>query len=316
MIKPCNQIDVATFYQTSNCNARAAWLSGRRPDRTLDALRSVSYHRCMTREIKVHLLPALFEPEELRGGIAVILDILRASTTIVHALANGASCVIPTLSVEEARETTRVLSSGKERANQSPTDACSFTDSSILLGGEREGILISGFHLDNNPFAYGADVVQGKTVVFTTTNGTKALHRAAIADRVLIGAFVNLQAVVDVLAKDTRPIHLVCAGTKGKITIEDSLAAGAIVDRLLQEFGRRDDDLPDDQAQLALHRYLAASTSDAEFLRAMRNSYGGRNCRRLGFDDQLVRAASFDLFDLVPEYDAATGRIEGMVNRD
>lgn len=256
------------------------------------AFAAAAYDLTMMREIKVHLLPALFEPEELRGGMAVVLDILRASTTIVHALANGASAVIPTLTVDEAREAAR-----------------EFPRDSVLLGGEREGILIDGFHLDNNPFAYGPDVVRGRTVVFTTTNGTAALHRAVAADRVLIGAFVNLQAVVDVLAKDRRPIHLVCAGTRGKITVEDSLCAGAIVDRLLAELGRRDDDLPDDQAQLALHRYLAASTSDAELLRAMRNSYGGRNCRRLGFDDQLVRAATFDLFDVVPEYDAATGKI-------
>jgi len=270
----------------------------------------------MNRDIRVHLLPALFEPEEVRDGIAVILDILRASTTIVHALANGADCVIPTLSVEEARETASELQRSAERSTPSPPktqsssrDACGFAPPSILLGGERDGILIDGFHLDNNPFAYTPDVVRGKTIVFTTTNGTQALHRAAMADRVLIGSFVNLQAIVDVLAEDQRPIHLVCAGTKGKITIEDALCAGAIVDRLLEEFGRRDDDLADDQAQLALHRYLTASTSDAEFLRAMRNSYGGRNCRRLGFDDQIVRAATFDLFDVVPEYDARTGQI-------
>jgi len=140
-------------------------------------------------------------------------------------------------------------------------------------------------------------------VIFTTTNGTKALLRAEEADRVLIGSFVNLQAVVDVLAEDQRPIHLVCAGTKGKVTVEDTLCAGAIIDRLLQEFGQRDDDLIDDQAQLALAKYLQSSTSDEDFRRAMRNSYGGRNCRRLGFDTQIDRAATFDLFDLVPEFD-------------
>lgn len=243
----------------------------------------------MVRDIRVHLLPALFEPEDVRGGIAVILDILRASTTIVHALANGAKCVIPTLTVEDA------LSASAGFVHR--------TD--YLLGGEREGILIDGFDYDNNPFAYTREAVENKTVIFTTTNGTKALLRAAAADRVLIGSFVNLQAVVDVLAADQRPIHLVCAGTKGKITTEDCLCAGAIIDRLLQEFGRRDDDLIDDQAQLALAKYLQSSTSEEDFRRAMRNSYGGRNCRRLGFDTQIDRAATFDLFDLVPEFDGA-----------
>ena len=246
----------------------------------------------MPRELKVHLLPQLFEPDELRGGIAVILDILRASTTMVHALANGAESVIPTAEIDEAlRE--------KARCGQR----------SVLLGGERAGVLIPEFDLDNNPFAYPADVVRGKTIIFTTSNGTKALQRSLAADRILIGAFVNLSAVVDVLLADERPIHLVCAGTMGKITQEDALCAGAIVDGVLTGWNRRDTDLPDDQAQLALHRYLAATEIERGLLQAMRNSFGGRNCRRLGFDDQLARAATLDLFDCVPEYAAATRKI-------
>lgn len=244
------------------------------------------------RPLYVHLLPVLFEPSELQGGIAVILDILRASTTIVHALAHGAACVIPTAEVEEAIHVKETL----------PAE-------SVLLGGEREGLLIPGFDLDNNPFAYTADVVQGKTIVFTTSNGTRALHRSRQADRVLIGGFVNLTAAVDVLLADSRPIHLVCAGTMGKITLEDTLCAGALVDGLLAGWNRRDDDLADDQAQLALHRYLAATEAEHGLLRAVRSSFGGRNCRRLGFDDQIARAATIDLFPVVPEYDATTRRL-------
>jgi len=246
----------------------------------------------MPRDIKVHLLPKLFEPDELRGGIAVILDILRASTTIIHALTYGAESVISTEEIDESLAVKSSLPAGQ-----------------VLLGGEREGTLIAGFDLDNNPFAYPAEVVRGKTIVFTTSNGTRALKRALQADRILIGGFVNLNAVVDVLLQDTRPIHLVCAGTMGKITQEDALCAGAIVDGVLAGWNRRDTDLADDQAQLALHRYLQAAESETGLLAAMRNSFGGRNCRRLGYDDQIARAATVDLFDTVPEYDAATGKI-------
>lgn len=246
----------------------------------------------MPRDLKVHLLPKLFEPDELRGGVAVILDILRASTTIIHALANGAASVIPTETVDEALQRKTALPTG-----------------SVLLGGEREGLLIPGFDLDNNPYAYAADVVCGKTIVFTTTNGTKALKHSLQADRVLIGAFANLTALADVLLADGRPIHLVCAGTMGKITQEDCLCAGAIADAVLAGWNLRDDDLTDDQSQLALHRYLAAAETEHGLLRGMRNSFGGRNCRRLGFDDQIARAATVDLFDVVPEYDATTQRI-------
>ena len=248
----------------------------------------------MSRSLRVHLLPLLFEPEELQGGVAVVLDILRASTTITHALAHGAACVIPTAEIDEALAIKATLPADK-----------------VLLGGEREGLLIPGFDLDNNPFAYSAQTVRGQTIVFTTTNGTRAIERANQADRILIGSFVNLAAVVDVLLEDGRPIHLVCAGTKGKITQEDVLCAGAIADGVLAGWNQRDDDLPDDQAQLALFRYLQATETEHGLLRAMRNSYGGRNCRRLGFDDQIVRAAGIDLFRVVPEYDAATGRITG-----
>lgn len=240
----------------------------------------------MTRDVKVHLLPTLFEPEEVRGGIAVILDILRASTTITHALANGAKAVIPVGEVDEARRI-----------------AADFPKGSVLLGGEREGVLIEGFDLDNNPFAYSREVVAGRTIVFTTSNGTRALLRAAPADRVLIGSFVNLQAVVNVLVGDPRPVHLVCAGTKGKITIEDSLCAGAIVDRLLTATGESEANWTDDQLRLALDVYRRESRDAETFRRAMRSGYGGRNCMRLGFENQIERAATHDLFDLVPEYD-------------
>lgn len=246
----------------------------------------------MSRDIRVHLLPVLFEPDEVRGGVAVILDILRASTTITHALAHGAAAVIPTLDIETARQT----------AAQFPAD-------SVLTGGEREGLLIPGFDLDNNPFAYSPEVVRGKTIVFTTTNGTKALHRAALADRVLIGAMVNLQGVVRLLQEETRPIHLVCAGTKGKISTEDVLCAGGIAERLAAVWGESSDEWPDDQLQLAVRAFRSAATSPESFRSAMRHSYGGRNCLRLGFEQQIDRAATFDVFDIVPEYKATTGRI-------
>lgn len=246
----------------------------------------------MSREVKVHLLPVLFEPQELQGGIAVILDVLRASTTIVHALANGARCVVPCGEVEDSARIVESLPHG-----------------TALRGGEREGVLIEGFDLDNNPFAYSTEVVRGKTIVFTTSNGTRALLRSAQADRVIIGSFVNLQAIVDVLASDSRPVHLVCAGTKGKITVEDCLCAGAIVDRLLKATGTDESTWTDDQLRLALDLYRQESTTPETFRQAMRSGYGGRNCRRLGFETQIDRAGTMDLFAIVPEYDTTRNAI-------
>lgn len=268
----------------------------------LAARHGIAYHsETMTRHVKVHLLPTLFEPEEVRGGITVIIDVLRASTTITHALAHGAQAVIPVGEVAEARQVAALR----------PIE-------SVLLGGEREGVLIEGFDLDNNPLAYSSEVVSGKTIIFTTSNGTKALLRAREADRIVVGSFVNLQAVVHALVDDTRPLHLVCAGTEGKISLEDVLCAGGICHRLqlwAETLGGGDNfDCNDDPTQLALDLYWfrasAPEDNDSAAIReAILMSRGGRNCQRLGFDHQVSHAATYDLFDIVPEYIKSTGEI-------
>lgn len=246
----------------------------------------------MTRPLFVHLVPQLFAPEDVQGGVVVILDILRASTTIIHALENGAEGVIPVADVEQARVV-----------------ASRLTREQVLLGGEREGLLIPGFDLDNNPLAYTREVVAGKKIVFTTTNGTAALERAKAAREILIGAFVNLSAVVDKVFATTGPVHLVCAGTRWKVTLEDALCAGGIAWKLLERDQQDLFDRTDDQLQLVLDAYRNRTKDSATFRRAMRSSFGGRNCVRLGFDLQIDRAATIDLFKSVPVFDATTGFI-------
>lgn len=243
-------------------------------------------------QVFAHLLPTLADPSEFQGGVAVVFDILRASTTIVHALAAGAECIVPTLSVEEAF-----------------VKAGTFAATNVVLGGERDGVLIPGFDLDNNPLAYTADRVSGKSIVFTTTNGTMACLRAAQASRILIGAFVNLSAVVSELEHETRPIHLLCAGTRGKITTEDVLAAGAVAVRLGNAWGIAPETFADDQVQIAAALYQQNSGSMDSIVEKVGSGYGGRNCRRLGFENQIRRAGTIDLFDFVPEYDTQTGLI-------
>src|SRR5260221_2263163 len=129
----------------------------------------------MPRPIFVHLVPALFEPADLRGGVAVVIDVLRATSTIVHALAAGAKAVIPCGEIDEARQV----------AARSPAG-------SVLLGGERKGLRIPGIDLGNSPTDYTPDVVTGKKIIFTTTNGTRALIRARDARRGAVGAAPHL----------------------------------------------------------------------------------------------------------------------------
>lgn len=240
----------------------------------------------MSRVITVHLLPTLFEPDEVRDATAVIVDILRASTTMTQALASKAECVIPCATVDDALHLRMV----------SPQNTC-------LLGGERGGVKIPDFDLSNSPADYPPEVVQQRIIGFTTTNGTRALLRAKQARHVLIGAFVNLSAVVERLLHSTTDVHLVCAGTDGKITAEDVLFAGAVVAELQNQ-------LPDatftDSASIALGHWATASgqlTSEC-IEEALLKSQGGRNLVALGYRKDITTAASLNSVPVVGEVQA------------
>lgn len=243
----------------------------------------------MPRLLNVHLLPELCPPESLAGGTAVVIDILRASTTICHAFAAGAEKVIPCLTVEEAHR-------------------CKSQDEATLLGGERGGVRIDGFDLDNSPLAYTREVVAGKTIAFTTTNGTKALHRCTQAKEILIGSFANLTAVVTQLANHSNPVHLVCAGTNGVITGEDVLFAGAVVAQLQSQIS--DLRLDNDSARIACDFWNSNSKTEQRFRQAMLDSRGGRNLQQLGLARDIERSSERDLFDFVPVWNQASNAIE------
>lgn len=164
------------------------------------------------------LIDVAFTAEEagaspLTGVTAVVVDVVRASTTIVAALAGGASAVVPVASVEEARAQARRWPPG-----------------TALLGGERGGDPPPGFECGNSPAEYGADRVRGRPVVFTTTNGTRALVAVRRAARVAVGGFVNAAAVVRWAGAG--PILVVCAGEQGRFCLEDAVCAGLLAGRL------------------------------------------------------------------------------------
>ncbi|PQO39451.1 2-phosphosulfolactate phosphatase [Blastopirellula marina] len=231
----------------------------------------------------VFLLPALLGETDLSGGVAVVIDVLRATTTITHAIAHGADCVIPLLSVDET----------KEQGAKNP---------SALLGGERGGQKIDGFDLGNSPAEYPASVVGGKKILFTTTNGTKAMQACRAASEIYIAAFVNLTAVCNQLA-DHPHITVVCAGTEGEITREDVLLAGAIVDQLATDAAE-----PlqlNDQAQIAADAWLEAKhdLTTVSLADRLKQSRGGRNVLRLGQENDIEIAATLDKFTVVPKLD-------------
>ncbi|MFN0050890.1 MAG: 2-phosphosulfolactate phosphatase [Planctomycetales bacterium] len=244
----------------------------------------------MIRPIRVHLLPELFHPEESSEGTAVVIDVLRATTTIVVALQAGARQVIPCLTVEESLRVAGELPGG-----------------SVLLGGERGGLRIPGFDLGNSPADYTAEVVRGKSVVFTTTNGTRAMNRVQRMPRVLIGALVNLQAVVCRLADLSGPVHLVCAGTDGQLTLEDVLCAGLITRELVSQ--GEDWDVTDDATILALNLSETHGGTYDAVLAMLRSSRGGRNLIAQSFDSDIALAATTSIINLAPELHQAPNQI-------
>ncbi|MCE9608012.1 MAG: 2-phosphosulfolactate phosphatase [Planctomycetia bacterium] len=238
--------------------------------------------------LHVHLLPDLVPPAALAGRAVVVIDVLRATTTICHALAAGALAVVPCLEIDEAR---------------AKADALGRSD--VVLGGERRGLKIEGFDLGNAPTEYTRAVVGGRTVVFTTTNGTRAMRHAGQAAEILIGAFANLSAVVDALAAQEH-IDLLCAGTGGAITAEDALFAGAVVARLTR--GASDYAL-NDQARLARDAWRSVEASGMALAGVLRECQGGRNLIAEGFDADIDTAAKIDTFDFVPRLDLRSGTI-------
>lgn len=238
------------------------------------------------RDVNVYLLPTLALPGALTGGVSVVVDVLRASTSIIYALAAGCVCVRPCAEVDEARQVAGAMPAGR-----------------VLLAGERGGKPLPGFDLGNSPLEYTSKLCRGSTVVLTTTNGTRALIRAVEAERVLLAGFVNYSAVCEQLRQDARPIHIVCSGTEGAVTLEDTLLAGAIVDYLSEAIEVR----LNDGARLAWDCF---EHHGSVLLGALEISHGGANLKRLGYDEDIRAAARVDQFALVPELRRDPLRVE------
>ena len=245
----------------------------------------------MARSIFTHLLRTLVPAEELKGCCAVVIDVLRATTTIVHALEAGAKTIVPCPSIDFAWEQAKDL--GREK---------------VLLGGERGGVPIDGFDIGNSPTSYTPKRLAGKTLILTTTNGTKALQTATHAESVYTAAFANLSAVVKVLGAEDKDIHLICSGTDERITEEDCLCAGAIISELLKQPGEWD--IRTDQTQLALALYEKKGTSQEALCDAIHKSRGGVNLHRTNQQSDIDQAAIWDTSSIVPVWNQKKNRIE------
>jgi 2-phosphosulfolactate phosphatase len=271
--------------------------------------------------LAVHFLPELTTPAELAAGVVVVIDVLRASTTITTALAAGAREVIPCAEVEQARiragqlgrrhpasakalvaataDVAKIVAAGTHESDPGP-----------LLGGERGGLPIDGFDLGNSPSEFTAQTIAGRTVVFTTTNGTKALLACTAAQRVLIGSFVNFSAIAAELDGEL-PIHLLCAGTRDRVTREDVLFAGSLVEKLAGTIV--EEGAINDAARIARDVWCHSMNdlrppsrrANQRLINVLRESQGGRNLINVGLERDIVDAADFDRYNFAPQFDAA-----------
>jgi 2-phosphosulfolactate phosphatase len=246
--------------------------------------------------LRVHHLPQDVDPQKLAGSAVIVIDVLRATTTICQALAAGASDVVPFLEVDEARA------------------AAAAADGEVVLGGERAGGRIAGFDLGNSPAEYTTDTVRGRRVIITTTNGTRALYHARFARRVLVGAFVNLSAVAASVLKE-RQVDILCAGTDGGATREDILAAGAIVAGIVHmaegscQLNSAASAASREWESIVAGAESSIPTLNMQLALELRDTPGGRNLIGIGLDRDLVDCAQVDKLDFVPELNVSEWRI-------
>lgn len=201
-------------------------------------------------ELYTSLSPALLNLYDISNSIVVIIDVLRATSTIATALFNGAKSVIPVDSVSRCIEISKQIGG--------------------ITAGERDGKIAEGLEYGNSPFEYPKEFIAGKTLVLTTTNGTKLLHMALDrgAKQIVTGSFPNLDAVANYLLAQNLPVVLACAAWKDRVNIEDMLFAGAVINQVKDSF-----DINCDSSQIAETMYLAAKDDLYEFMKAKRASH-------------------------------------------
>jgi len=227
-------------------------------------------------------LNVLFTPESadeqyFAKKTTVVIDVLRASNTIITALANGAKEVIPVGSVDAAVKITKNLFGG-----------------STLLGGERNTKKIEGFNLGNSPLEYSGEKVKLKTIILFTTNGSKAVLRGKFSGILYICGFINIAAVVQQLAHSAEDIEIMCSGNSGSFSMEDVVCAGMIVNELTRI---RKDILLSDSAKAAVLLYKPV---DHDILKLLKETEHGRILMKNGFEEDILYCSKLNTTEVVP----------------
>lgn len=229
-------------------------------------------------EIYTVMSPALLHLYDVKNTIVVVIDVLRATSTIATALYNGAKEIIPVDSVE------RCIQLGRELE--------------CITAGERDGQVAPGLQYGNSSFEYPREFISNKTLVLTTTNGTKLLHMALAkgATEIITGSFLNLSAVCDHLVKMNKNVILACAAWKDRINMEDTIFAGAVIQKVKEYFT-----INCDSSQIALTLYKKAKKDMYEFMKEHDASHYHRLVN-FGLEKDIRHCLTPDLANVLPEY--------------
>jgi 2-phosphosulfolactate phosphatase len=220
-------------------------------------------------------------PGDIARRTVVVIDVLRASSTIVEALAAGARALYPVAEVEEALKLANTL--GRDE---------------VLLCGERKSLPIDGFDLGNSPGDFTAERVGGKLIVMSTTNGTGATLAAGAAGRVIVGSWLNLTAVVDDLERSGAEPVFLCAGREGRFGLEDAVCAGTMAAAVMERYGPDADWELNDGAMAALAMALRYPDPDE----LLRETGAGKRLVESGLREDLAFCALTDRHDVVPVF--------------
>ena len=234
-------------------------------------------------KITVYYSPNHLDELELRDKLIVVIDVLRASTTITYAMRAGAREIIPVATVEQAMKIVGNLHS-----------------TSTVLCGERGGKRIEGFKLGNSPFEYTEEAVRGKALILTTTNGAVALTKAKYARECFVSSFVNLSATIEALAEiegiASEHLVIICSGHEEDFSLEDATCAGLLITRLNARINPGSAPLSDG-ARAALSIYQQYGS---DIYRTLLESDHGRRLLELGFEQDIKAASQIDSVPLVP----------------
>ena len=222
-------------------------------------------------KIQTVISPSLFRQiESIEDKIVVVIDILRATSTITTIINNDAKALI---------------------AVKNESSALEYKSDNYLIGGERNGETIPGFDFGNSPFDYNKDLVRNKTVILTTTNGTKCIEMSSNASEVIIGSFLNLTAVVNYVQGKGKDIVLFCAGWKDKVNLEDSLFAGAFALKIQNA-------IKDDSTLLCMKAY---ENGEEDLFETLKKSNHFNRLKNKGVVDDIKYCCNIDTTDVVPK---------------